>query len=449
MGLNSKVKKVQNESKGGQVFKQDVKVRNLRGKSEIYFRILPAFNPEVDDPRKSWLPFRLPDGSLTDWAEVIRLGALVGHGSPKDGGRGDVLSMKTLDDELSCPLEEAYRAASSYPEWRYLTERIVDDNDNFVASPVLPPVTSQFIFNCVDIGTANENDVVIGVVSKSAGLSLLSDGKGLASRRAANVTDAQVGENPMVQWVTGDLTHPATGPVLVCYKETDKGKYSGYVIDIATKSGTHSYMRHPLTEGHMEQRKDLSDLTNVIIPPTEEAIVAQLVRLLNMRSPNGHHEYDFLRLVFGDRFKIPASPSAPAGSQTVQSGFGGGQNTFAPPPAAGQQGNSTGPASGGQQGASTAPSAATAGANAAAAGSADSWGDPLGSSGGGAVPEKAASAAPTGGDGEDWGDPLKGQKPENTGAGEAGTSESPIPGVGTEENFDAQEFLKKLGKNKG
>ena len=125
MGLNDQVKDAAMNSSGKKfVFKEGVRFRHMTGKDPAVFRILPAFDPANPDPRTSSVPFRTPDGNLTEWAYILHICRFIGHGSGKGGGRQDLISLKSFAEpgtETYCPLIHLYKVIDQNSgDWGYL-----------------------------------------------------------------------------------------------------------------------------------------------------------------------------------------------------------------------------------------------------------------------------------------------------------------------------------------
>lgn len=322
---------VQNLSVGGGrrgVFKEGIKSKSFSGDSAILFRIQPAYNYEDKDAAGNinpcgWLPCRNVDGTLTAWGGIIRVCRFVGHGHGKASNRRDFLSPWTFGkpDTTFCPLNTLYVAASNYPEWQYLLEDKRDASNRVIERSSLSQPSEQLVINAVELSGGAMPENILGLLSKSACDALVSPHKnGLLFQRANNVTDEDIARNPLSAWAIGDITHPANGPVMYVAKAPDgKGKMASYMVGLATDP-SQRVRRYPLSAELMQCRYDLSDMHNVVEPRTDEEIVKDLVQIFCMRSPAGYHEYALLKLAFGDFFKIPEPPAAPAASATVAAG---------------------------------------------------------------------------------------------------------------------------------
>lgn len=333
MAFNEQVKDTTTTGFKSTTFQPHVKFKMLDAKSALVFRILPAFNKEdiVEDPNTkhkiinpmSYVPFRTPDGSLTDWGFITYLNRFVGHGSYKDGTRRDFVAVKTFENEsdnIFDPYVELQRRASADPDWSYLTKDIKDPTNNqFIEGAALPKTQNYLLLNIVDL---NEPDSVkIGMFSSSASKSLLGKDAGIAATRASNVTDAQIQENYLMEWAVGDLTDPTSGPVLLAAKGTDRGEMSGYYMTLKLDAVSH-VQRWPLNPPSLlGMRYDLSNPRSILLEMSPEETIKEFVKLFNARSPKGYHEWALLKEVFGGVYGN-LIPDPPAAKTAVSSGFG-------------------------------------------------------------------------------------------------------------------------------
>lgn len=336
MGFNDQVNRANTESFQSSIFRPDVKYKNMAGKGAIVFRLLPAFNLEdiVEDPSTKeryvnpmgHIPFRLPDGSLTDWGQLIYVARFVGHGSYKTGTRRDFVLLKTFNpdgENLFDPYIELQRRASADKDWQYLTADVKGPDGKVIETPSLSKPSKCMIANIVDV---NEPDkVLVGLFSTSAYNSLCSPAhNGILCQRAGNATEEQVRQNYLSEWATGDVTDPTTGPVLVCSKGTDKGEMSGYRITLALDV-TSKVRRWPINPPELlAYRYNLNNITAIVNEMTAEDMIKAFVQIFNLRSPTGIHEHALLKDVFGSIYGnlIPEPPSSSGSSNTAQ-GFGG------------------------------------------------------------------------------------------------------------------------------
>ena len=359
MSFNDQVASLPSKSNEFSVFKDGVKSKWLTGDNAILFRILPAYDYNSKDAAGNinpagWLPFRAPDDSLTAWGGLIKISRRIGHGRGKASMRKDFLSPRTFNtsEDTFCPVTTLYNTAAMTPEWQYLIDDVRDANKKQIEQAALNRPQDYLAINIVELSAALP-EVIVGMLTKSALDGLLNPNKnGLACARANNCNDDMIRQNYLVKWSCGDLTDPTNGPVMFIMKEKDKGDFSSYRIGIATDNHN-NIRRYPLGAEILARRYDLTDLHYTLHVPPDEETVNSLVRIFCMHSPSGHHEWELLKLAFGQYFKIPDAPMAPAASPTVQSGFGpspaGGyppnqltpppavqQNQFGPPPVASQ-----------------------------------------------------------------------------------------------------------------
>ena len=354
MSFNDQVASLPSKNNEFSVFKDGVKSKWLTGDNAILFRILPAYNYNDKDAAGNinpvgWLPFRTPDDALTAWGGIIKISRRIGHGRGKASMRKDFLSPRTFNasEDTFCPVTTLYNTAAMTPEWTYLTDDVRDANKKQIEQAALNRPQDYLAINIIELSAALP-DVIMGLLTKSSLDGLLNANKnGIACQRANNVTDEMIRMNYLVKWSCGDMTDPNQGPVMFISKEKDKGDFSSYRIGIATDNHN-NIRRFPIAPDLLMRRYDLTDLRYTLHMPPDEETVASLVRIFCMRSPNGHHEWELLKLAFGQFFKIPDAPSAPAASPTIQSGFGPNpasgfmpnqlqpqtpqQNQFGPPP---------------------------------------------------------------------------------------------------------------------
>ena len=335
MGFDSQVSKSSSEGFQSHIFKSGVKFKNMAGKGAIQFRILPAFNPEdvvTDDQSKEryinpmgYIPFRLQDGSLTDWGQLIYVARFVGHGSYKTGTRRDFVLPKTFatgEDAPFDPYTELQRRASSDKDWQYLTAEVKGGDGKTIETPSLSKAAKCMIANIVDLNDPDK--VQVGLFSTSAYNSLCSTShSGIACQRASNMTEEQIQNNYLTEWAVGDLTDPKSGPVLALAKGTDKGEMSGYRVSLSLDAASR-VRRWPINPPELlGMRYDLADLTSIVQELSPEDIIKALVGVLNLRSPSGIHEHALLKDVFGAIYGnlIPEPPMA-NGASNVAQGFG-------------------------------------------------------------------------------------------------------------------------------
>jgi len=334
MGFNDQVNKANTEVFQSSIFRPNVRFKTMSGKGAIVFKLLPAFNAEdiVEDEKTNekyinpmgYIPFRLPDGSLTDWGQLIHVARFVGHGSYKSGTRRDFVLLKTFQpnaEDLFDPYIELQRRASADKDWQYLTADVKDATGKTIETPALSRASKCMIANIVDI---NETDKVqVALFSTSAYNSLCSPAhNGILCQRNGGATEDQIKANYLVEWATGDVTDPVSGPVLVCSKGTDKGEMSGYRITLALDV-TSKVRRWAINPPELlAYRYNLNDVNKIVNELSPEEVIKALVQIFNLRSPSGIHEYALLKDVFGAIYGslIPDAPSSP-GASNVAPGF--------------------------------------------------------------------------------------------------------------------------------
>jgi hypothetical protein len=337
MGLNDQVNKTMRQGDGGfNIFQKHVKALRLGGDIPILFRIEPAFNPGEPNARVSWLPFRFPNQELTDWGKFINISPMVGRGGPGYGVRKDLVSLKTFDPSADCPLEVLYGyIRENAQEWGYL----VAESQDKTQRAVFRRPGDVFLCNILTLDHP-EKGTQLAVISRGASKSLMSPDGGLVYQVAANSVG---GDNYLAQWACGDLTDPNNGPVLRYYKVNEKkGQMNTGRIEMhITQQGV---MRRPLTQELLAQRIDFSQPADTYMTKvTAESLIADLIELLNGRSPiTGQHERVLLRQAF-PQFRIPEPPVTSVQmpgmvyQQPVQGGVPAYQQPQLPAAGAGQQ----------------------------------------------------------------------------------------------------------------
>lgn len=311
------------------IFKEGVQYKQMTGKQPILFRLLPAFDPNNQNPGTSYLPFVDPAGNLSDWGAFIKMVRFVGHG--KAGmGRQDLLSLKTFEEPgrpIRCPLETLHAAIQSDAQtWGYLLEDQGDKNDRNRPRAAFNRISNHLIANVLDLNQVQKG-TQIGVFSSTLAAKLVDQKDGLAFQpNGSPDVEESIKRNYLFAYANGDITCPNYAPVMEIVKGVDKGEMSGYKMSIVVVQNR--VMRRPLDQDMMAHRYHMTDLSSFINIPTEEELVQSLIQLLNGRSPAfGYHEHALLKIAFPE-FQIPEPPAAPAGSPTIAAGFG-------PSPAAG------------------------------------------------------------------------------------------------------------------
>lgn len=322
MSLNNQIQGMGSGGGGGGrgfIFKQDVKVKYMTGKDPIVFRVLPAFDPNNQDPSTSVLPFAMPDGTITDWGLLLYITRFAGHGKGGYGTRQDLISLRSFatgDQDVFCPLEHLMKTINAMSaEWGYL---IADrgegqQRERKAFSKPLP----HFITNVWDLNQPT-SPAQVGMFSSSASRALTDPKNGLIFQRT-NLPEEVLAQNYLLQYQVGDLTNPQDGPALICAKGNENGEFSKYNVTLATDSRG-QVVKRAIGPEILATRYNMSNPGAFVQIPTEESLIEQLIELFNMRSPQGHHEYALLKQAF-PQFRIPDAPSAPGASPTVPTGF--------------------------------------------------------------------------------------------------------------------------------
>jgi hypothetical protein len=126
-------------------------------------------------------------------------------------------------------------------------------------------------------------------------------------------------QNYLLQYANGDITNPTTGPVLMLERDT-ASSFAGYRVSIATDAHTRSVCRAAVDPMIMQSRVHLQNFHEYLNIMEPQEMVDYLATILTERSPKGYHEYALLKMALPD-FKVPEPPSAPAATNTIQSGF--------------------------------------------------------------------------------------------------------------------------------
>jgi len=318
MGLNDQVSGgISIRTARSTIFTEGVKAKyvSLKHPTIMRFRILPAFDFRDYNNVNGWLPFILPEGQLTDWANLIYVARFVGHGRGRYSNRLDILSMQTgyvgpEPEKVFCPLKAVIKTIDANKgDWGYMMDKNADER--IINFPV-----QMMLCNIIEL--SGKDGVQVGVFPSTATVAMFGSDGGLAFRRTM-VDDATLAQNYLLGYEVNDMTNPQRGPVLACFRLQDKGEFSGYSILMDKDNANRPYSAD--VSSYLAYRARIYDLKQVINMPTEESIVQSLIAVLNGRSPNGHHEYDLLRMAL-PQFKIPASPQAQAASNSIQAGFG-------------------------------------------------------------------------------------------------------------------------------
>ena len=298
MGFNDAVQST-GRTQNSPVFQQGVKVKYISGTKPINFKILPAHATGCGGQADSWTPFRDQAGKLTEWGRIVYLARFIGHG--KESRRDFVSPMTFAGDSgesVFCPLSRLFQMASQYPEWSYLVNNRVNPSNpaEILDKPAINRPARHMVCNVVDADNPTTG-VMLGIFTKSAIDAICGASKGVASRRTL-ATPEQIQQNYLAEWVVGDLTHPEYGPVLCAEKGTDKGEYSAYTVELAVDPNTRRVRFKTIGMPELTGRYNLQEPATYLINQTPEMIVQGLCEVLNMVSPAGVHEHEFLRLVF-------------------------------------------------------------------------------------------------------------------------------------------------------
>lgn len=315
---------------------------------DIIFKILPAFDSSMSqvgpqgqtlvDPH-SWVPFRDAQGNLTPWGRYIYVSSFTGHGKEgKGGNRREIISLKSFSDDkdLYDPLTVLLENIASDSIWKYLTEDKLDpDAPDKAKAAVIErkainaKLAAKLLLNIVDLRKKDQG-VFLAECSSSTFDSLFAEG-GLALAQNLNATEEDIARDPMKRWYVGDLTNmEENGPCFKVLKDpqSDRGKYAGYVIQIAFNAQKKPY-RIRIEPEYLPYRYNLLDLSTVIKKPTEEELVQTFVSLFNQWNPTRqYHEYELLKQAFGHNFRIPDAPArgmgigfGPSPAAAPQQGF--------------------------------------------------------------------------------------------------------------------------------
>ena len=328
MDLNQQIEQNQRSQGNAKfIFKDGVKYRHMTdSKQAMVFRFLPAFDPNNRDPRTSALPFVAPDGRFTKWGMILNIARFIGHGKGGISSRRDLLSLQTFgkDRAAECPILRVIDTVNkSGNDWAYL---FADQKDpatgKILERKALSKPLPHFVANIVDLNQIVEG-VKLGVFTSSATDSITNPTTGLIFQRN-NLPDEVVKTNYLLNYAVGDLTHPASGPALVCAKGNDRGDFSGYLVTMAKDTSGRPISRS--TAEFLGGRYNLDDMDSFVNVPTAQDLVDALVQLLNGRSQQGWHEYSLLKMALPE-FRIPDPPMAMGASPTIQAGA-----AFGPPP---------------------------------------------------------------------------------------------------------------------
>jgi len=314
-------------NKGDREFLDGVKAKRIKlgaAQSEMNIRILPSFgvaNINNDNGvitvtnELGWDYFKQPTGStdapFTCWARMLFSWNFLGHGMGAGANRVTIIAPQSFDSgagQVYDPVEEVRNAARRDPQWKYLTEDVMS-GDTKVDSAAIPFMKKELIFNMIDLADL-EKGTQLGLLGKS-GFESLMGSKGLCHQRNSNCTPEILESNPMAMWNSGDITNPATGPVLKVQKEVGKGKYASYFIQACFAPGQASLMTYPVAEQFLKERYVLEDPYSFISKLSDQDVVDKLCKALDGVNPlTREHEHVFIKRVLGDRFTVPEPPAA-------------------------------------------------------------------------------------------------------------------------------------------
>jgi hypothetical protein len=180
----------------------------------------------------------------------------------------------------------------------------------------------HLVMNVLEIDTKEAPQVVLACMTPGATKSILGTQQGLAFQINGNANTEMIEKDYLTAYAYGDLTNPFSAPVLAVTKGQDKGQFSAYMVLPARSPSNNLIRRQPIPAELLPNRYNLTALEQYVTVMKEEEIIASFVQLFNQRSPQGYHEYELLKVAFGDLYRIPDAPSAPAATRTVQGGFG-------------------------------------------------------------------------------------------------------------------------------
>lgn len=317
MGLNDQVQGYkENENKGPSVFKDGLKILRVSGDDPIFFRILPAFNPQDPNPRTSVYPSRYANDELTDWAQVVIMSPLVGHGNRDSGHRKTIVSLKTYNKEARCPLDTLCSYIYDHKsDWGYL----VGADGGELNKRSLGRPTRHLICNVVNVLKLDAG-VQLGVISPGAAKTMVNPEGGLCFQANPMPTEGDF----FSRWVIRDFTDPVNGVAFKYVKPKSNKMFTSGRIEVYIAAN--GAVRCPISQDLLAQRINLGDFNSFLLPVTEQSIVADLCEVLTGRSPAGTHEYVLLKQVF-PQMRIP---DPPAEGVYVSSGFGQPPGAVAP-----------------------------------------------------------------------------------------------------------------------
>lgn len=291
------------------MYKRGVQVRYVSGADPVRFRLLPAFNPEDDNPETSVLPFISFDGEVNQWLTQISAVKFIG-GNSQGREWTSFVSRESIGEE--CVYRKLVNVADDDPDWKYLVKRTKTQK------PVLPFPRTLVLMNILDIDQLDRG-AQVGEFGQSSALTLFGQDGGKMWIKNTRFDEERNELNYLDEYNYGDLTDPQKGFTLVCYKDPKKSSSNFVPADITLDSDeTGRCYRWPISEDVLAARVDLSNIESFLNIPTEDEVVEILKRVLNQRNPNGVPETALLRMVLGDTYNIPDPAPAPGAVNSVQ-----------------------------------------------------------------------------------------------------------------------------------
>ena len=315
----------QNQSRR-HTYKEGVKVlymqeNNKTGVKKIFFRLLPAFRSDVQDPQAaatSWVPSILPDGTISQIGCFLFSAKFCGRGDFKT--RHEIVSRKTADRSARCPYDILCSfIRNNKSDWGYLFEDVGKFRQPGYAKAPLSQIQPRLLANVIDVYDQTAT-VKIGEFSQTAWRSLMARGDkpGLMFTKNNAVPPEWLQQSYLYQYANGDLTDPENGLVLeVSRDDSPNASFQGYTVNTA-KTQDGSPWRMQVSPQQLAARYDIRSAANIVNIPEEQELVDELVSILDQRSPKGYHERALLKMAFADYgWSVPEPPSAPAATNTV------------------------------------------------------------------------------------------------------------------------------------
>jgi hypothetical protein len=304
------------------IYKQSVQIKRMAGKQTIMFRLLPAFDPNNMDASTSFLPCVSPEGLLNDWGAAIRMAKFVGHDQDIRNTH-EIVSLKTLErpgEPVFCPYAELLNfIRNNQDDWGYLTSPSGEWGTPSYRRECLPALRQYLVCNIFDINDPTRG-CQVGEFSISAAKTIYDRKMGIMfTPNGMPGIEDMIKQNYLLQYANGDITNPTTGPVLMLERDT-ASSFAGYRVSIATDAHTRSVCRAAVDPMIMQSRVHLQNFHEYLNIMEPQEMVDYLATILTERSPKGYHEYALLKMALPD-FKVPEPPSAPAATNTIQSGF--------------------------------------------------------------------------------------------------------------------------------